>query len=63
MGNQLKRVSIPMCSGDKAEYPGLRATFEQCMDRAPATSQYKLLQLRQCLAGEPLKLVQRYGHS
>ena len=61
--NQLERVSIPIFSGDKAEYPGWRAAFDQCIDQAPATPQYKLLQLKKYLGGDPLKLVNRFGHS
>ena len=33
------------------------------MDQAPATPEYKLLQLRQCLAGEALKSIESLGHS
>ena len=32
-----------------------------CVDQAPATAEYKLLQLRQCLGEEALKVVQRFG--
>ena len=63
MITQLKRVTIPVFSGKKAQYPGWRAAFDQCVDRAPVTAEYKLLQLKQYLAGEPLDLVQSYGHS
>ena len=31
--------------------------------RRPATPVYKLLQLKQCLHGEPLKIIERLGHS
>ena len=34
-----------------------------CVDKAPATPEYKLLQLRQYLVGENLKCVERLGHS
>ena len=34
-----------------------------CVDRAPATAEYKLLQLRQCLAGEALKSIENLGYS
>ena len=34
-----------------------------CVDQAPATAEYKLLQLRQCLAGEALRAVKSLGHS
>ena len=34
-----------------------------CVDQASATAEYKLLQLRQCLAGEALKAIKSLGHS
>ena len=44
---QLKRVSIPTFTGNKRQYESWRAAFNACIDRAPATAEYKLLQLRQ----------------
>ena len=61
--NQLERVSIPIFSGDKLVYEGWRAAFDACVDKAPVSTVYKLLQLKKYLSGEPLKLVQRLGHS
>ena len=52
---QLKRVEIPVFSGDKRSYPNWRAAFTACIDSVPATVEYKLLQLRQYLTGEGLK--------
>ena len=52
---QLKKVTIPVFSGDKRTYQNWKATFVNCVDQAPATPEYKLLQLRQCLVGEALK--------
>ena len=60
---QLKRVTIPVFSGDKKSYQNWKAAFTTCVDQAPATSEYKLLQLRQCLAGEALRSVESLGHS
>ena len=60
---QLKRVTIPVFSGDKKTYKNWRATFMACVDQAPATAEYKLLQLRQCLAGEALRAIESLGHS
>ena len=60
---QLKRVTIPVFSGDKRTYQNWKAAFTTCVDQAPATSEYKLLQLRQCLAGEALKSIESLGHS
>ena len=34
-----------------------------CVDQALATAEYKLLQLRQCLAEEVLKAIESLGHS
>jgi hypothetical protein len=61
---QLKRlVSIPVFSGDKRNYENWKATFIACIDQAPASPEYKLLQLRQYLSGEALKTVEKLGHS
>ncbi|CAB4034781.1 Hypothetical predicted protein, partial [Paramuricea clavata] len=60
---QLKRVSIPVFSGDKRNYENWKATFIACIDQAPASPEYKLLQLRQYLSGEALKTVEKFGHS
>ena len=37
--------------------------FLACVDRAPATDEFKLLQLKQCLAGEALSAIEHLGHS
>ena len=63
MWNQLKRVSIPVFNGDKRLYEGWKTAFMACVDKAPATPEYKLLQLRQYLSGEALKVVEPLGHS
>ena len=34
-----------------------------CVDTAPCTGEYKLLQLRQCLSGEALKVIESLGYS
>ena len=60
---QLKRVSIPVFSGDKKSYQSWKAAFTAYVGNAPATAEYKLLQLRQCLAGEALKAIENLGHS
>ena len=59
---QLKRVTIPVFTGDKKTYQSWKAAFTACVDNAPATAEYKLLQLRQCLAGEALKTIENLGH-
>ena len=60
---QLKRVQIPVFSGDKRSYHSWKAAFLACIDSAPATGEYKLLQLRQYLSGEALKTIENLGHS
>ena len=63
MWSHLKRVSIPVFNGDKKTYEGWKTAFMACIDQAPATPEYKLLQLRQHLSGEALKAVETLGHS
>ena len=63
MWKQLKRVSIPEFGGDKRTYESWKASFVACIDQAPATSEYKLLQLRQHLTGEALRCIENLGHS
>ncbi len=60
---QLKQVSIPTFSGKVQMYDGWRAAFLACIDSAPATNEYKLLQLRQYLSGEAAQLISKLGHS
>lgn len=60
---QLQRVSIPVFSGDKLSYEGWKAAFIACVDKAPASPEYKFLQLRQYLRGEALKAVDGLDHS
>ena len=59
----VKRVSIPVFNGDKKTNEGWKTAFMACIDQAPATPEYKLLQLRQHLSGEALKAVETLGHS
>ena len=63
MWQQLKRVSIPVFNGDKKLYEGWKTAFMACVDKAPATPEYKLLQLRQYLSGEALNVMEPLGHS
>ena len=60
---QLKRVQIPVFSGDKRTYNSWKVVFLACIDSASATGEYKLLQLRQYLAGEALKTIENLVHS
>ena len=59
---QLTRVSIPVFSGDKRSYGSWKAAFMACVDKAPATAEYKLLQLKKYLSGEALAAVESLGH-
>ncbi|KAJ8051026.1 hypothetical protein HOLleu_04443 [Holothuria leucospilota] len=63
MWKQLKRVSIPVFSGDVKVYENWKAAFLACIDVSPVTPEYKLLQLRQYLSGEALKVIENLGHS
>ena len=52
-----------MFSGEKRQYQNWKAAFLACIDSAPATDEYKLLQLRQYLSGDALKVIENLGHS
>ena len=47
----------------KLRKDGKRTAFMACIDQAPATPEYKLLQLLQHLSGEALKVAETLGHS
>ena len=63
LGRQLKRIQLPNFTGDKRSYRNWKAAFMACVDTAPAIGEYKLLQLRQCLSGEALKVIENLGNS
>ena len=58
MWRQLKRVQIPVFAGNKRNYQSWKAAFLAWFDSALATAEYKLLQLRQYLSGEALKVAE-----
>ena len=60
---QLKRIQLPVFSGDTRNYRNWKAAFIACVDASPSTGEYKLLQLRQCLSGEALNAIESLGHS
>ncbi|XP_065174407.1 uncharacterized protein LOC135804458 [Sycon ciliatum] len=60
---QLQKISIPVFDGDKRRFEGWHAAFMACIDAAPMTPETKMLQLRQYLAGEPLRAVESLGYS
>ena len=43
---QLKRIQLPVFTGDKRSYRNWKAAFMACVETAPSTGEYKLLQLR-----------------
>ena len=52
-----------MFHGDKRTYQSWKAAFLACIDNAPATPEYKLLQLRQHVSREALQMIESLGHS
>ena len=56
-------MQVPVFAGDKRTYSNWKAAFQACIESAPATPEYKLLQLRQYLTGEALKSIENLGHS
>lgn len=63
MWKQSTRVSIPVFNGDKRSNGSWKATIMACIDQAPTTPEYKLLQLKKYLPGEALAVVESSGHS
>ncbi|XP_071095446.1 uncharacterized protein [Haliotis cracherodii] len=63
MWSKMKRVSIPVFHGNIKDYESWKAAFMACVDRANATNEYKLLQLKQYVAGEASNLISRLGHT
>ena len=63
MWKQMKSVSFLVFAGNKRTYENWKAAFSACIDKAPATPEYKLLQLRQHLSGEAVKVIENLGHS
>ena len=56
-------MQIPVFAGDKKTNQNWKAAFVACIDSSPATAEYNLLQLRQYLSGEALKVIDNLGHS
>ena len=59
----MEAAEIPMFTGEKRSYQNLKAIFMACVDTDPAKGEYKLLQLRKCLSGEALNVIENLGHS
>ena len=58
---QLTRVSIPIFDENKTTYENWKPAFTACIDQLPATPEDKLLQLRQHLTLQALKLYREFG--
>ena len=63
MWTQLKPVQIPTFYGNKRSYPSWKAALMACVDRAPVTPEYKMLQLQQYVSGEALIAIENLGFS
>ena len=63
MLTQLKPVQNPTFTGNKRSNPSWKAAFMACVDRAPVTPAYKMLQLRQYISGEALNAIEDLGFS
>ena len=61
--SHLRKVKIPTFEGDKHTYATWKAAFTVCVDSQPISPELKLLQLRQCLTGPPLKSIESFGYS
>lgn len=53
---------IPVFDGEIRKFEAWNA-FVSCTDAAPATDEYKLLQLRQYLSGSALRAIDEFRHS
>ena len=63
MWKLLTRVSILLFSGDKRCYGSWKAPFMACVDKIPATSEYKMLKFQKYLSGKVLQEFENLGHS
>ena len=61
-GDSLRRYQFHCLNGDKINYENWKSAFNASVDQAPATPEYKLLQLRQYLSGEAPKAIENLGH-
>ena len=61
--SSLKKVSLPVFSGDIKEFNNWANAFSACIDKSPLSSEAKLLHLRKYLAGDAAKVLEGVGHS
>ena len=58
----VKKIEIPMFSGDILEYQNWRQTFQAMVETTPADAATKLLYLKDCMRGEAAELIKSVGH-
>ena len=56
-------MSIPVFNGDKHTYESWKAAFMACVDKAPTSEEYKLLQLCRYVSEKALKVIKSLVHS
>ena len=61
--DKLKKIEIPIFSGNVREYCKWFAAFDACVGTAKGSKEEKLLHLRQYLRGEPLRIIDDLGYS
>ena len=59
----LKRPQLPVFAGEPNKYEDWRATFDAFVTIENVPGKFKMMQLKNCLAGDALKLVDRYRPS
>ena len=57
----LKCPSLPVFSEDQRKYEDWKNTFDAFVGNEKIPDKFKIIQLRTCLAGDPLKMVERYS--
>ena len=59
----LKKVTLPIFSGNKSQYENWAAAFEAIIDKAPISAEHKMLHLKSYLSGEAAEVIKNLGHS
>ena len=63
IARELKRIEIAVFTGEKRKYERWKSAFSVCVDQQPLSAEFKLLTLRQYVAGEALDAIERLGYS
>ena len=63
IASKLKRIEIAVFTGEKRKYERWKSAFSVCVDQQPLSAEFKLLQLRQYVAGEALDAIESLGYS